>query len=57
LIFIGLYIFTALGMNIFPKTIYQGTINSQVNFENFGSSMMMLLRCSSGEDWPKVMQS
>lgn len=34
LIFMGLYIFTALGMNIFPKVIYDETnININANFD------------------------
>lgn len=58
LIFMGLYIFTALGMNIFPKVVHnQSAINSNANFEYFGTSMMLLLRCSSGEGWPKLMHS
>lgn len=57
LIFMTLYIATALGMNIFPKVIHNDYINTNANFDYFGTSMMLLLRCSSGEGWPDLMHS
>ena len=29
--------------------------DSYNNFDNFGNALLILFRCSTGEDWPKIM--
>ena len=33
----------------------EGQINSHNNFREFGSAMMVLFRCSTGESWQEIM--
>lgn len=43
-------------MNMFTKVIHQGEINDNNNFMNFGMSMVLLIRCATGEKWNAVMR-
>ena len=51
------FIFSILGTALFQE-ITQGDqiINEYFNFSNFGYSMILLIRMSTGEDWNCVMQ-
>jgi len=55
LVVLGYFIFTALGINLFGNVRLIGELNFNANFQKFGLSMMLLMRCSSGEAWPSVM--
>ena len=49
------FIFSVLGVFLF-KDITSGTqIDGYMNYSNFTMSLMMMLRLSTGEDWPMVM--
>ena len=49
------FIFSVLGVFFF-KDITSGTqIDGYMNYSNFTMSLMMMLRLSTGEDWPMVM--
>jgi hypothetical protein len=49
------FIFSILAVFFF-KAVTNGTqIDDYMNFTNFTQSMMMMLRLSTGEDWPIVM--
>ena len=49
MVVLGYSIFTALGINLFGKVRWTGEINANANFQQFPISMMLLMRCSSGE--------
>mmetsp|Transcript_75813 Transcript_75813/g.164116 ORF Transcript_75813/g.164116 Transcript_75813/m.164116 type:complete len:90 (-) Transcript_75813:2128-2397(-) len=55
LMLLGYFIFTALGLNLFAMVRHQGEISMNNNFSSFGVSIMLLMRCSSGEAWDDVM--
>ena len=50
-----LFIYSALGINIFGGLVFQEFINDKNNFQRITHAMMLLFRCSTGEDWNKVM--
>jgi hypothetical protein len=47
--------FAIIGMNMFPNVIYQDYINENNNFEYFGLSILLLIRCTTGENWNFIM--
>jgi hypothetical protein len=50
-----LFMFAILG-SFFFRNIKQGKILSdEMNFKNFGSSMLMVFRMCTGEDWNNIM--
>lgn len=55
LMFLLLFIYSALGMNQFSTVKHQELVNDQNNFEGVGNSIVLLFRCSTGEDWNKIM--
>lgn len=55
LMVILLFIYAALGINLFSQVIYQEQLNEKNNFRTFGSAMVLLMRCATGEDWNLVM--
>jgi hypothetical protein len=55
LLFLLLFIYTALGINLFSVVKFQDFINDQNNFSGFLDSFIFLFRCATGEDWNKIM--
>ena len=55
LIFLLLFIYSALGMNLFGTVMFQSQVNEHANFQSFLSSMMLLMRCATGERWHLLM--
>lgn len=53
--FLLLFIYAALGINVFSEVLWQDFINEANNFGSVSSSILLLFRCSTGEDWNKVM--
>lgn len=51
LLFLLLLIYAVLGMNLFASVKFHGGINEEVNFRSFGLSLMLLMRCATGENW------
>ena len=45
------FIFAVLSVFLFYKVVEGDTINNYMNFSNFGMAIIMLFRCSTGEDW------
>ena len=55
LLILNYFIFAVLGVFLFGE-VYEGDqINPWMNFNNFGKAIIMLFRCSTGEDWNRVM--
>ena len=55
LLFLLLFIFAALGMNLFSGVVYHDMLSPDANFNSFGIAIFTLFRCSTGEDWNKIM--
>ena len=50
-----LFIYAALGLNLFSQVMFQDQLNEKNNFQNFGNAMILLMRCATGEDWNLIM--
>ena len=56
LLFLVYFIFSVLAVFLFQNITQGVVINSElVSFRNFGIAMLTLFRCSTGEDWYKIM--
>lgn len=55
LMFLLLFVSAALGMSVFSGVVHQEFINDKDNFMSIGYAMLTLFRCSTGEDWNKIM--
>jgi len=53
--FLLLFIYAALGINVFSGVMYQDYIDEKNNFSTISNAIIILFRCSTGEDWNKVM--
>ena len=50
------FIFAVLGVFLFEDVPYDSYVNNDiVNFNNFGNALIVLFRCSTGEDWQLFM--
>mmetsp|Transcript_35371 Transcript_35371/g.54134 ORF Transcript_35371/g.54134 Transcript_35371/m.54134 type:complete len:301 (+) Transcript_35371:3572-4474(+) len=56
LIMLLFFIFSVIGMNMFATVIYQEELNENMNFQNFSMALIILLRCSTGENWNDIMR-
>ncbi|CAI2379843.1 unnamed protein product [Moneuplotes crassus] len=50
-----LFIYAALGINLFGTVMYKENYNDRNNFRDIFQALMLLLRCLTGEDWIFVM--
>ena len=57
LLFIVVFIYAIIGMTLFGNIKHQGSINDMENFEDFGNSMLLLFRLSTGAGWDDVLES
>ena len=55
LLFLHVFIFAVLGMNLFGELERGERVNDAVNFETFGNAILTLFRVMSGDDWAGVM--
>ena len=55
LLFLVFFIYSVLGVFMFSNIKQGDAIDSWTNFSNFGYAMILLFRCSTGEDWYKIM--
>ena len=55
LLFLFLFMFVILAMNLFSQIKLQTFLNYNVNFQGFGISFLTLFRASTGEDWTNLM--
>ena len=49
------FVFSILGVFLFRNIHTGDAIDGYANFSNFGMAMITLFRCSTGEDWFKIM--
>ena len=54
-LFLFLYLYSIIGLNLFGNLMLQTTLNQNVNFQTFTSSMLLLFRSMTGENWNAVM--
>jgi hypothetical protein len=55
LMFLLLFIYAALGINLFSGVILQEFVTEKNNFKTISTAIIYLFRCSTGEDWNKIM--
>lgn len=55
LIFLLLFIYAVLGINLFATVKFKEEINENTNFRSFGSAIFLLIRCATGEKWHLLM--
>ena len=53
--FLLLFIYAALGINLFSGVILQEFVTEKNNFRTISTAIIYLFRCSTGEDWNKIM--
>lgn len=51
------FIYAILGMNLFGHVVETSGLNRHVNFYDFPTSMLLLVRMTTGENWNTVMHS
>ena len=56
LLSIFIFIYAVVGVALFTNVKKQETITEKMNFGNFGSSIVLLLRISTGEGWSGAMR-
>ena len=57
LLFLIIFIYAIMAMNLFGQLAHQGAINEIANFETFGSSMCLLFRISTAAGWNGVLDA
>lgn len=55
LIAISIYLFSVLGDRIFAQVMFTGSLSPNTNFQNFGNSILMLIRIMTGEGWYQIL--
>ena len=54
LLFLVMFIYSAVGMNLFKDVKHNGAINEFVNFETFGRSFLLLFRLATSAGWNDI---
>lgn len=57
LIFITVFIYAIIGMSLFGDTEPRGNLDNMMNFQDFGSSMLLLFRLTTSAGWNDVLDS
>ena len=55
LLWLVIFIFAILGMNMFHGVMLQEHYNEYTNFQSFGNALLLLIRCVTGEGWNLIM--
>ena len=55
LLSIIMFVYAVLGISLFSPVMYRDFYNDQNNFRNILNSLVLLLRCMTGEDWNGIM--
>lgn len=50
-----MFIYACMGMGAFGTLKFGDTLDSDANFQSFGSSLLTLLRVATGEEWQNIM--
>lgn len=57
LLFLMLFIFAVMGVQLFSKVAMVNAVTSHANFQDFFTAVLFLLRAATGENWNGVMHS
>lgn len=57
LLILFFYIYSVMGVELFATVMFNYPLNENVNFRTVGSSMLTLMRVSTGEDWQAIMHA
>jgi len=57
LILLIIFIYSVLGMYLFADIKLNGELNYHANFQDVGSSFLLMIRITTGESWPKLMEA
>ncbi|KAK9816590.1 hypothetical protein WJX72_002338 [[Myrmecia] bisecta] len=49
------FVYAILGISLFGKVVRTDVLNTYLNFENFGTAMVLLFQMANGEAWNDVM--
>mmetsp|Transcript_24520 Transcript_24520/g.21693 ORF Transcript_24520/g.21693 Transcript_24520/m.21693 type:complete len:87 (-) Transcript_24520:213-473(-) len=55
LLFLVFFIYSVLGVFLYSGIVRGDILGDFANFSNFGNAMILLFRCSTGEDWHIIM--
>ena len=55
LLFLVMFIYSVLGMNLFGELEHGQFINDHNNFQNFSNGLLLLFRVFSGDAWSRIM--
>jgi len=55
ILFLMLFIYSTMGVQIFAKVALSDNIDSHANFQDFGTGFLFLLRAATGEAWNSCM--
>ena len=52
-----IFIYAILGVYLFADVMFNGELNTHANFSHIGVAFLTLIRISTGEDWPLLMDA
>jgi len=55
LLFLLMFVYDVLGMNLFGGSPYKQHYNEVVNFDNFGNGLLLLFRVFTGDSWSNIL--
>lgn len=57
LLLLIILMYSVLGVYIFAEIKPNGALDAHANFQNLGSSFLILIRIATGEEWPRIMEA
>jgi voltage-gated cation channel len=57
LLLIIILMYSILGVSLFADVMLNGSLDENANFKNLGAAFITLIRVTTGEDWPKIMEA
>ena len=57
LLFLIVFIYAVMGMNLFGNIAYQGIINDVINFQTFPNAVLLMFRLTTAVSWDSVLLS
>jgi hypothetical protein len=57
LLFLIVFIYAVMGMNLFGYLPYQGVINDVINFQTFPNALLLMFRLTTAVSWDAVLES
>lgn len=49
--------YAILGVSLFAEVMKNGALDENANFKNLSTSLITLIRITTGEDWPRIMEA